>query len=292
MLPGFFVMVLPITLLLALLYALTHHARHNEITALRAAGVGLWRLCAPYFIVGLLATGIYFALNEMVVPRCERWANEILSRHVKKETEAKSKTRFGKGDFHNLRAHRVWRFSEYDAASARMVNPNVTWTLADGSLRSVLRAERASRTNGVWIFSNAQLMKPSGPHGELMSTSATNLNALAMPEFDETPEQILIQLKFSDTQTLRGSRSADIPLAELWDYLRNNPNLLGGKIAGAAHQISPAHRRAVDVPGGGADRDSVRRAVGPAQSFLRRGRQHFHLLRLFRAADRSASRSA
>jgi lipopolysaccharide export system permease protein len=55
-LPEFFVLVLPILLLLALLYALTHHARYNEITALRAAGVGLWRLCAPYFFVGLLAT--------------------------------------------------------------------------------------------------------------------------------------------------------------------------------------------------------------------------------------------
>ena len=46
-----------------------------------------------------------------------------------------------------------------------------------------------------------------------------------MPEFDETPEKILLLLKFADTQILRGSRSADIPLAELWEYLRNNPGL-------------------------------------------------------------------
>src|SRR5580704_2200792 len=52
--PGFFVPILPILLLLSLLYALTHHARHNELTALRAAGVSLFRLCAPYFIVGLM----------------------------------------------------------------------------------------------------------------------------------------------------------------------------------------------------------------------------------------------
>ncbi len=102
-LPEFFVLVLPILLLLALLYALTQHARHNEITALRAAGVGLWRLCAPYFIVGLLATGIYFALNEIAVPQCDRWANDILSRHVKSETSPKNKTQFTKG-FYNLRA--------------------------------------------------------------------------------------------------------------------------------------------------------------------------------------------
>src|ERR1700722_19613131 len=42
--PEFIPIALPISLLLALLYALTNHARHNEITAIRAAGVSLGRL--------------------------------------------------------------------------------------------------------------------------------------------------------------------------------------------------------------------------------------------------------
>src|SRR5438034_5144486 len=62
--PEFLVMVLPIALLLALLYALTNHARHHEIAAMRAAGVSLWRLAAPYFGVGLAASMVLFALNE------------------------------------------------------------------------------------------------------------------------------------------------------------------------------------------------------------------------------------
>src|SRR5688572_14934754 len=41
--PEFLSIVLPIALLLALLYALTNHARHHEITAIRAAGVSLFR---------------------------------------------------------------------------------------------------------------------------------------------------------------------------------------------------------------------------------------------------------
>src|SRR5215470_2432580 len=49
--PEFVVFILPITLLLALLYALTNHARHNELTAMRAAGVGLLRLGLPYLAV-------------------------------------------------------------------------------------------------------------------------------------------------------------------------------------------------------------------------------------------------
>ena len=46
-----------------------------------------------------------------------------------------------------------------------------------------------------------------------------------MPEFDETPKQILSSIKMSDSQTLRGSRSADIPLRDLREYLKLHPDL-------------------------------------------------------------------
>src|SRR5438093_13280022 len=41
--PEFLVLVLPVALLLALLYTLTNHARHHELTAIRAAGISWWR---------------------------------------------------------------------------------------------------------------------------------------------------------------------------------------------------------------------------------------------------------
>lgn len=221
MAPGFFVMVLPITLLLALLYALTHHAKHHELTALRAAGVGLWRLCLPYFAVGLAAGGIHFVLNEWAVPRSAEWSEEILSRHTGDSSQTKVKTRFAKVGF-RIHANRIWQVGEYDAASKTMVNPNVTWTLPDGSWRS-LQADRAEHTNGFWVFYNVQMFSQSGLRGNLTPSFTTNV--MAMPEFDETPRQILSDIKLSDAQALRSSHSADIPLKELREYLRLHSNL-------------------------------------------------------------------
>ncbi len=86
--PECVVTILPIALLLALLYTLTHHARHNEITALRAAGVSLWRLCVPYFVVGFGASLVLFALNEIGVPRSSAWAERILNRYIHKSDDA------------------------------------------------------------------------------------------------------------------------------------------------------------------------------------------------------------
>ena len=143
-----------------------------------------------------------------------------MNRHVKKDPAPKASKPKG---FHNTRARRLWTFSEYDARTTQMQNPTVQWTLPDGSWRT-LQAARAVRTNGVWTFFDVQLqIRQTGPHGDAVRLPSTNV--LAVPEFDETPEKIRLLLKFGDTQTLHGSGSADIPLAELWEFLRNNPGL-------------------------------------------------------------------
>ena len=72
--------VIPVSLLLACLYALTNHSRHNELTAMRAAGVSLWRLSLPYLVVGIVCGVAIFALNELWVPRAADKSKEILER--------------------------------------------------------------------------------------------------------------------------------------------------------------------------------------------------------------------
>src|SRR5487761_2727460 len=82
------------TPLLALLYALTNHSRYHELTAMRAAGLSLWRICRPSFAMGLLASAGAFALNEYVVPRSTDWAEHIKSRYVQKPGDVESKNVF------------------------------------------------------------------------------------------------------------------------------------------------------------------------------------------------------
>src|SRR5436190_15271552 len=72
-------LVLPVALLLAALYALTNHSRHHELTAIRAAGISLWRLALPYFAVGFLASVSLFAINEFWAPDKSDRADAILA---------------------------------------------------------------------------------------------------------------------------------------------------------------------------------------------------------------------
>jgi lipopolysaccharide export system permease protein len=219
--PEFLVLILPMVLLLALLYTLTHHARHNEITAMRAAGVSLWRLCAPYLIVGLAASLALFGLREWGVPRCSDRAERILNRYVQKP-EAARKSEYRNFGFTNVRDHRAWFMAEYHVKTAEMLRPQVNWTRPDGSSHR-LYADRAIRTNGVWTFFNVSKYSQADTAAPLVPSLQTNV--LALPEFDETPGEIQSEIKISGYEGRPGAHTADIPLMDIWSYLRLHPSL-------------------------------------------------------------------
>jgi lipopolysaccharide export system permease protein len=220
MVPEYLVTVLPVSLLLGLLYTLTHHARHNEITAMRAAGVSLWRLSTPYFLVGFLASIALFVLNEFCVPHSTNWANHILNRHVQKSDDLDVQDHFT--GFINAREHRLWQFSEYHARTTEMLNPIVSWTLTNNATR-LLKADRAFYTNGVWTFFGVKEFEQTSLITQPFPSLQTNV--LVMPQFTETPRQIESEIKISSYQNLHVSHKADIPLADILDYLKLHPQL-------------------------------------------------------------------
>lgn len=220
--PEFLVMVFPVILLLALLYTLTNHSRYNEITAMRAAGISLGRICMPYLIIGTLSSIALFALNEYCVPDSTEWAEHIKSRYVHKAGDIESKNEFKNFGFTNARGHRAWFLSEYRINSREMIKLQVSSIMPDGSIRRIY-ADRAVWTNGVWEFFNVAEYVQATTTAPLVPSMQTN--ELAMPEFDETPRQIQSEIKISSYQTLRKARKSDIPLGAILDYLRLHPNL-------------------------------------------------------------------
>jgi lipopolysaccharide export system permease protein len=220
--PEFLASALPVVLLLAMLYTLANHARYNEITAMRAAGISLWRICAPYFAVGVVASFALFALNEFLVPRSTEWANRILNRHVEKPNAMETQNKISNFGFTNERGHRKWFIAEYHVYTGVMIKPQVSWNLPDGSSWE-LHADRAVRTNGVWKFFNVAEYSQADADAPLLPFLQTN--ALVMPDFDETPGQIISEIKISSYQKLSATRKADIPLMEILDYLKLHPNL-------------------------------------------------------------------
>ena len=220
--PTQMVVVLPIALLLGLLYALSNHARHHEITAIRAAGVSLWRLSLPYFCTGLGATVALFVLNEFFVPESENRAAQIKQRHGQPDKSGAERGRVRNLGFTNARDQREWLIGLYNVETAEMVNPQVIWTLPDGSKRW-LKGERAQYTNGGWTFFGA-LEYRDDPRSNTAPVPSLQTNVLARAQFSETPDEIRSEIKIANRMFLSSSREADLPLSDIFDYLRFHPN--------------------------------------------------------------------
>ncbi|HUA65716.1 MAG TPA: LptF/LptG family permease [Alphaproteobacteria bacterium] len=210
--------VIPFALLLALLMALTQHARYNELTAMRAAGMSLWRICIPYFIVGLIAAGVVFVLNEAAVPRCMDWAEQTITRH----SADPSHDMVYNFAFTNGRGHRKWVLrGNYRPGSSDIPRPLVQWALPDGSAR-ILTADEAIRTNGVWVFYNVQEF--SRADAVSLSVPILETNMLAMPDFDETPYEIAREIKIAHYLDFR-IQNPNIPLKDILGYLQWHTNV-------------------------------------------------------------------
>jgi lipopolysaccharide export system permease protein len=218
--------VLPMGLLLALLYALAQHARHHELIAIRAAGVSLWRLAAPYLGVGLLFSVLLFVSSEFLGPNGQEAAEAVLNRHQTKPEQQTELQWHRNLNFNNDVAGRSWKIGAYGLYVHEMLRVNVEWTGPD-RMRRVLFAERAAYRDGGWHFTNVLFFTYESSN--LDFPVRTQTNQISFPEFNETPRLIKSEIKVSSLSALKAAKKLRLSLAEILDYQRLHPHLTGSK---------------------------------------------------------------
>jgi LPS export ABC transporter permease LptG len=212
--------ILPAALLLALLYALTNHARHQELTAMRAAGLSLWRLCLPYLAVGFCCSVFLYLLNEHWLPNSSERAEEIRKQHS--QVPIRDRAWQLNLIFRNDSDDRFWRIRAYNVDTGEMLDPYVAWRLPDGSHRQLI-AERGVRSNGVWTFFGVRETVPDPTPDSPKVWEQTNI--LEVAEFSETPEQIRSEIKINQLTGIKAAKSPQLSIAEILHYKRLHPRL-------------------------------------------------------------------
>ncbi len=194
--PGFLAVVLPLALLVSLLFTLTKLHRANEFTAMRAAGVGFFRLMRPVWLAGVLACGVAWWLNSEVVP----WSVEQ-SREQRDELEFLKEAKTLPPDrvgavfdvaFDNPEDHRVWfldRFSRYTHRGY-----GVSVSELDSRRRETRRLVASEAwfdpSGGGWVFSAGRVLTFDVESGETLSSEP--FAEKRMPSFHEDPELMLL----------------------------------------------------------------------------------------------------
>jgi lipopolysaccharide export system permease protein len=218
-LPGYLALVLPLALLLSLLYALGQMHRNGEITAQRAAGLGLLRITRPLWLAGALLCGLVGWLNASVVP----WSVEE-ARTIKQGLEFRRETRRGGADragmreavaFDNRRAGRMWFFNRFGAVTQRGFG--VTVAELDShrreTTRLMAREARPAPDGRGWVFRDGRELWFDPATGEVTRSvefvekqeKSFSEDPALMAAFDLPPEE----LSFRELERLIGYLAAE-----------------------------------------------------------------------------------
>jgi lipopolysaccharide export system permease protein len=76
--PFIVAMTLPMAVLLAVLYAFSHLAADNEITAMRASGISVYQILIPVLAWGVFMSAFNFAFVDQVLPRSNARLRNLL----------------------------------------------------------------------------------------------------------------------------------------------------------------------------------------------------------------------
>lgn len=216
-LPSFLAIVLPLALLVSLLYTLGKLHRANELTALRAAGVGIMRITAPIWVIGVLCCGVSWWLNTTVVPwslaesTSLRDALEFRHQASKALPEDRRGAVYSVG-FDNAAEHRMWFFNRFSRATQHGYGVSVSEL--DRQRREMTRHVAAEawvdRSTGGWVFVRGRTLTFAPDTGELIGSKP--FERLAEPTYREKPElMLLIDRKPVDLSLYQ--------LRQLMDYL-------------------------------------------------------------------------
>ena len=207
--------IIPAALMLATLYTMWSFCRHSEITAMRASGVSFMAIVKPLLAVSVfMACGVAW-VNEVYVPAKAHWASQMKNNNFEKEL-------LDRGDnivFRNSQSYRTWNIDKVlDDGATELQNVRVTVDRPDGGARLCnISAASALYLDGEWWFSGVSVQHYDATGQEIASPTpeADALSLRCFPEFDETPQDFLMQNRPWRFNSVR----------DRFRYLRTHPEL-------------------------------------------------------------------
>ena len=204
--PQVFIILLPVSLLLSLLFALGRMSRANEIVSMLTAGVSLPRVLLPLISMGLLTVAASMALNYSLAPHAELARKALLS-------EAQSRPgRYVQGQiFRNRTDLRTWFIQNFLQRTNTFNNVQVLQQDANDNIVTNYIAARAffRPETKTWELENAKVVHYDHS-GNIVEEHI--YPSLKIEHWSETPFRL----------GSANERAEFLSLPELREYLRFN----------------------------------------------------------------------
>jgi LPS export ABC transporter permease LptG len=148
--PQIFLDVTPIALMIAVLILLTVMEQQRELTALKAAGISLYRLAVPILLVAAFAAGGLWTLGEVIVPDSNREAQRLRD-VIRGVDTARSYRSSDRQWLLSRNDESLYNFLRYDGDTQTLIRLTLFQIDKDMNLKYHLFTRRARFLDGKWI---------------------------------------------------------------------------------------------------------------------------------------------
>jgi len=148
------ILTLPAAMLIATIFAVGQCNRWNEITAMKASGISLYRALFPLFITSFLISILVFIIGETVLPFTNNAKQEIYDHHILKRAEARGKTT---SIHYQGKRGVLYSIQRYHADEERMDDVTVVRKDPHGKLIYRIDARRGEWKKNRWLLKDGYL---------------------------------------------------------------------------------------------------------------------------------------
>ena len=187
------VWLLPASLMLAALYTMWQFCHHSEIIAMRANGLSYATVVAPMLGVATVAAVLCAINQEFIAPQGREFARRAEDSNFRPAPRAAQAV-----NYYNYAARRTWRINRMNLDNPRILEGVViTIERPDGSKNVDIVCQRAEFLDGTWWLYAPQYryFDENGNPATPPDNPLLKLTVRAMPHFNETPRDLLIEGK-------------------------------------------------------------------------------------------------
>ncbi len=203
--PFLLIQIVPIAVLMAVLFSLSHLSKSSELIAMRAGGVSIFLVAFPLFVSGLVICCLSILVNETIVPKTTRMVRHAKVVEIQKqpeETSSRSRqniSMIGAGN-------RIYHIGSFDGNTNTMTDILILEFDRDTHLKSRVDAKSAIYEGERWVFNGGYLRLFGGDDAEV---SARAFDHEPVP-LEEKPQDFLKEQK----------EPQELSLMELVGYVR------------------------------------------------------------------------
>lgn len=149
--PFILVMVLPIAMLLSSLFSLGVLAKNNELTAMKANGISLYRILFPLFVLSFLVSLLVLGANELLIPYTNQ--KKTYARKVEIEKKAKPQDIIYQNVYAQGEDGRIFYLNKYDSKKKEGRGVLVQ-DFEENRLKGQIEANVMRWKDSGWVFEN------------------------------------------------------------------------------------------------------------------------------------------